>query len=209
MSDNHVIRGLFVADRRDWEKRKPAKWACVICYKQSTRKRRIGGRLVVICANCEKTQKGEILSTLFEIIKPAATPKGIRFTVFGTPKPQGSTRAFIPKGWKRAIITTDNTNLKPWRQQISATAQSLNVPVFHDKAPIRIVLDFFFARPKTAKNRKGMIVKPDLDKLQRAIFDGITGILIRDDSQIVDVQARKLYGDPERVEIEIQEAAHA
>lgn len=32
----------------------------------------------------------------------------VSFTVLGTPQPQGSAKGFVPKGWTRAVITTDN-----------------------------------------------------------------------------------------------------
>ena len=38
--------------------------------------------------------------------------KVIQFTVYGRPEPQGSTRAFIPKGWKRATVTSDNPEVE-------------------------------------------------------------------------------------------------
>lgn len=131
----------------------------------------------------------------------------MRFTVFGKPVPQGSTRAFIPKGWKRAIITSDNTKLKPWRQQLAGTAEALNLAVISKDRPVGIVMDFYFERPKGAslKSRPGMTIRPDVDKLQRAVFDSLTGTILTDDAQIVDVHARKFYGIPERVEIEVRE----
>ena len=46
-----------------------------------------------------------------------------------------------------------------------------------------------------ARNRlksRNTISAPDLDKL-RAALDGITGILINDDSQVVDLRATKNY----------------
>ena len=46
----------------------------------------------------------------------------IQFTVYGHPEPQGSTRAFVPKGWTRPVITTASKKMKPWRQQITGTA---------------------------------------------------------------------------------------
>lgn len=133
-------------------------------------------------------------------------PEPVRFTVYGTPRPQGSTRAFIPKGWKRAIITSDNAKLKPWRQQISATALAQGSDPIPQRIPVRVSLDFFFARPDSAteKKRPGMTVKPDIDKLIRSVFDSLKDILIHDDSQITAVNARKHYGIPERVEIEVE-----
>lgn len=131
---------------------------------------------------------------------------GINFTVYGTPRPQGSTRAFWKPGMQRAVITTDNKKLKPWRQQISDTAVSLNAQMFPRETPVEVTMNFYFMRPKSAKKRLGMTVKPDGDKLVRAIFDAITGVLIEDDSQVVEFHARKHYGGPERAEIQVQEA---
>jgi Holliday junction resolvase RusA-like endonuclease len=35
--------------------------------------------------------------------------------------------------------------------------------------------------------------KPDIDKLIRSTFDSMTGVLYRDDSQVVQVRATKVY----------------
>jgi Holliday junction resolvase RusA-like endonuclease len=127
----------------------------------------------------------------------------IEFTVFGHPEPQGSTRAFIPKGWKRPIITTANPKMKPWRQQISGAAFDLVGDVL--EGPVSLTLQFFLAKPPSApKKRWAPEVKPDLDKLVRAVEDALTGILYKDDAQIVQVSATKAYGLPERVEIKLE-----
>ena len=131
----------------------------------------------------------------------------ISFIVYGHAAPQGSSRAFVPKGWKRPIVTSTNPKLKPWRQQVSGAAASLGEAMFEQHVPVRVSLDFFFTRPKSVsvKKRPAMTSAPDVDKLQRGCFDALKGILIHDDAQIVDVRARKLYGDPERVEITVSE----
>ena len=125
------------------------------------------------------------------------------FTVYGTPKPQGSMRAFMRPGMKHPVLTTDNKKLKPWRQEVTGAALAQNFQQL--EGPVSITLDFHFTRPKSAKKRNGMTVKPDIDKLQRSIFDSLTGVLFRDDAQIVRVVARKHYSDPERVEIQVRE----
>lgn len=126
----------------------------------------------------------------------------IMFTVYGTPKPQGSMRAFYKAGMKRAVITSDNKKLKPWRQEITATAMALGVPILD--GPIAIELEFYLARPKSAKKRVYPTVKPDIDKLARGCLDAITGVLIRDDAQVVSLVTLKHYGDVERVEIRLE-----
>ncbi len=44
----------------------------------------------------------------------------IEFTVYGVPIPQGSTKAFVPKGWTRPVVTHDSARTKPWRQAMLA-----------------------------------------------------------------------------------------
>lgn len=61
--------------------------------------------------------------------------------------------------------------------------------------PVWVGATYFFARPKYHYTSKGDIkpqyrdvyptIKPDLDKLDRAIFDALTGIVYRDDAQVV------------------------
>lgn len=130
----------------------------------------------------------------------------VRFVVYGTPKPQGSTRAFIPKGWARAVITTDNKKLKPWRQEISGMAKNESRPeAWMEAQPLIVHLYFFLAKPKSTK-RARPTTKPDIDKLARGVLDSLTGILFRDDSQVVGLRADKHYDSVERVEIVISEA---
>jgi len=37
--------------------------------------------------------------------------------------------------------------------------------------------------------------RPDLDKLIRAIDDGVTGVWLKDDSVVVEIHAYKVYGE--------------
>jgi Holliday junction resolvase RusA-like endonuclease len=132
----------------------------------------------------------------------------IAFTVFGTPTPQGSMRAFIPRGWKRPVLTSDNKKLKPYRQQVAETAiaemAKAGLSCLDRGIPVRVDVGFFFAKPKSAGKRVTQkTTKPDADKLLRAVFDSITGVIITDDAQIVAGCWSKGFGIPERVEISV------
>lgn len=132
----------------------------------------------------------------------------VSFTVYGKPEPQGSTRAFIPKGWTRPVITSTNKALKPYRQQVASVAlefcqKQLNrlIP-FGKHERVEMELTFYFLRPPSVpKKRTGHVVKPDIDKLIRSVSDSLTGIVYQDDAQVAAVSAMKLYGSPERTEI--------
>jgi crossover junction endodeoxyribonuclease RusA len=131
------------------------------------------------------------------------------FTVFGVPIPQGSSRAFIPRGWNRAIITAANSKTKPWRQEVAgACIARLNggLPAASD-IPVSIKIAFFFDRPKSAKKSvQQKVTKPDLDKLARSILDALTGIAFADDSQVTDLHVTKGFGSPARAEIVIEDS---
>ena len=66
------------------------------------------------------------------------------------------------------------------------------------------MITFMFNRPKAHYNTKGELkpkapfyksTKPDLDKLCRSTLDGITGVLIKDDSQVVNLICNKVYAN--------------
>ena len=71
----------------------------------------------------------------------------IEFRVFGLPGPQGS-KSF--KGYKngRGIMAESSQKVKPWRYAIQATADDCysGEPL---TGPVRVEIDFFFARPKS------------------------------------------------------------
>lgn len=134
----------------------------------------------------------------------------ISFTVSGVPIPQGSTRAFVVKG--RAVTTSSNRNLGQWRQRIATEAQRVadETGFYRDgKFAYTVLADFYFPRTKSmGKKLIRHTVRPDLDKLQRAVGDGITGILIADDAKIDRWSVGKQYLPPDplhgpRVEITV------
>lgn len=130
----------------------------------------------------------------------------LSFTVYGVPTPQGSMKAFVPKGSRRAYLTTDNKKLKPWRQEVSGTAKVAmqGEPPANRKIGVELYLDFFFDRPSSvSKKVPDKTTKPDMDKLLRGIFDALTGIAFEDDSQVVRSGQTKQFGSPARVEIRV------
>lgn len=127
----------------------------------------------------------------------------IAFTVYGTPIPKGSTRAFYVKKLGRAVITAANSKTKPWAQMITATALSER-PEQPLEGAIALRLAFYLPRPVSLPKKARMAIKkPDLDKLSRTVKDALTGVIWKDDSQVVQLLATKEYGVP-RVEIEVQ-----
>jgi crossover junction endodeoxyribonuclease RusA len=128
----------------------------------------------------------------------------LSITVYGKSEPQGSTKAFMPKGWTRPVITTDNAALKPWRQQISWTAAGQLAGQKPTSQAVSVAMRFYFARPKSLpKKIIHKTTKSDVDKLARGVLDALSGIAFVDDSQVISLSATKQFGLPERVEIEV------
>jgi Holliday junction resolvase RusA-like endonuclease len=135
----------------------------------------------------------------------------IHFVVYGHAEAQGSTRAFIPKGWSRPVITTASKKMKPWRQQITGTAidvQGMQLWT-REQGGVNLTLVFVMARPASLQKRFTVLnKKPDVDKLARCVLDALVGIAYEDDAQVAALHVVKTYGTPERLEIGIDFISH-
>ena len=128
----------------------------------------------------------------------------LSFMVLGYPEPQGSIKAFTPKGARFPTLTSDNADLKPWRQDVSLQAlRAMKASRYEVSAEaVELALSFYFAKPRSApKILIHKITRPDLDKCTRAILDALKGIIYLDDSQVVAFTCEKEFGLPERAEI--------
>jgi Holliday junction resolvase RusA-like endonuclease len=132
-------------------------------------------------------------------------PDLIEFFVAGEPVPQGSTKAFYIKKLERVVTTHTNANTEKWRNRIATEAQHADglrpQSFFCDDRRLgyEVTLEFVFSKPKSIPKRwRHNTKRPDLDKLVRAALDGITNILIPDDSQVVRISAGKCYGDADQ-----------
>lgn len=119
-----------------------------------------------------------------------------KFFVRGRPVPQGSLK-FIQG---RPIHVRAN-DLALWRADIARNAQEAGyTPV---SGAVHVVIMFCMKPPKTV-TRRYPHVKPDLDKLIRAVLDGLTGVAYEDDSQVVFIEASKCYSEREGAWIGIE-----
>ena len=129
----------------------------------------------------------------------------LEFTVMGDPKPQGSKRGFVTKTGKVALVEMAGNALKTWREAIALTAQieakKQNWELTDE--PVSVEVIFYMKKPQKPKFVLPG-VRPDIDKLLRALLDGLTQAktVYFDDSQVCVLQASKTYGEP-RVEIKL------
>jgi Holliday junction resolvase RusA-like endonuclease len=136
----------------------------------------------------------------------------IQFTVFGTPIPKGSTRSFacrrkVNNAWVYTGQTTNQqsnlSNLRPWEALIRDAAIQAGIkPV---SSAVIVNINFHFRRPKNhfGSGRNSNIIKPtapvhhiqtpDKDKLERAVLDGLAGVVYLNDAQVVDGRVSKSW----------------
>lgn len=120
------------------------------------------------------------------------------FFVKGRPVPQGSMK-FIRPG---VMIHSRAQDLAVWRADVARNAELAGYkPV---AGGVKLQLDFIFLKPKST-HRAFPWVKPDIDKLCRAVLDGLTGVAYEDDCQVILLQATKTYGQREGVWVTIEQ----
>ena len=142
----------------------------------------------------------------------------IRFHVLGKPVPRGSKRAYPirRKDGSVGVAVSDNTGERGrlWMAMVQEAARSvLPADWVPHVGPIRLLVLFQLRRPKAHYTTKGTVkpsaparptVKPDLTKLLRAVEDALTGVVWRDDSQVVCQAALKDYADADKTFVVIE-----
>jgi len=113
-----------------------------------------------------------------------------------------------PAGKGRPTVTRTGIAFTPAKTrnkeaEVRYWLKQLDAPHFGDD-PLEVSLVFYFIKPKSAKKRIYPTVKPDVDNVIKLILDSSNGILFNDDKQVVVCNARKVYGEPARVDITIR-----
>lgn len=134
--------------------------------------------------------------------------RSIKFTVYGEPTPKGRPR------FSRKLMAA-YTPAKTHKAEEYFLLQALkSKPPEPLTGPLVVLFDVYKAKgmPKSKKGitdaENGLIrptTKPDLDNYIK-ILDALNGIFWADDSQIVEIRARKFYSAKARIEVEIQGA---
>ena len=128
--------------------------------------------------------------------------RDLTFTVPGKAVPQGGMMAFA-KGNKAFVTHKKPKELGDYRARVALAAQMAQAKPI--QGAIELEATFFFDRPKahygTGKNANVLKAsapqyptgRPDIDKLERALLDALSGVCFHDDAQVVVVRAAKHY----------------
>lgn len=121
------------------------------------------------------------------------------FWVAGTPRPKGNAK----RGWHGRIYAGD-ANSKNWQIVVAVHAVEAmrGRTIAARDVPVEVQLEFVFKQPKKPKYSDAVSARiADGDKLDRAVWDGMTGIVFEDDAQVVGWSGTKRYGDDPGVRI--------
>ena len=140
------------------------------------------------------------------------------FRMDGRVPPKGSARSFaIKRGGRytgRTVTVQQNADdLASWAARLAWTAKQIGVEC--RRGPWFVEAYVMFERPKAhyraGEKAKGLKAsapglptgRPDLDKLLRTILDALTGVAWADDSQVVSIEAAKIYGDRQGLDLRL------
>ena len=122
----------------------------------------------------------------------------IKIVIPGIPVAKGRPKFSVRGGFARAYTpakTKAHEETIAWHGRV---AMGSRTPL---EGPLCVDLLFTMPIPASIPKKRATALigcphtkKPDLDNLAKAILDGLNGIIWLDDSQIVEIRARKIYG---------------
>lgn len=139
---------------------------------------------------------------------PDEPDESVTFTVYGVAAPGGSKTTGVTKGGRR-FVRDSSRRAAPWKQHVAQAAGEAMAGRPTLEGPLMLVATFHLPRPKSHYGVRGLrpsapawpTVRPDTTKLLRPLEDALTGIVWRDDAQVVRQVAERRYGEPARCDV--------
>jgi Holliday junction resolvase RusA-like endonuclease len=133
--------------------------------------------------------------------------KPITFEVLGDPVPQPRARISTRGGFGRAYTPGDHP-IHAYRAAVAAAARAAGAEPT-DAAPITLIVDLVFARPKSHYRKAGLradapkLPRPDCSNVLKGIEDALNGVAWVDDTQVGKVIVEKTFGTEGRTTVRI------
>lgn len=157
----------------------------------------------------------------------------LRFVVLGKPQPKGAHTSFVPRrsdgsyvtrfDGRPMVVTKDSNPEQIATQQDLARAALVARMEAHKPlwdGPVRVVCRYYFRRPKGhyGTGRNAGLLKDsaprfptsrstgDIDKLDRLVFDALSGTILEDDKLVCGGEHSKHYAEGDeapRTEVEV------
>ena len=131
----------------------------------------------------------------------------IAFSVPGDPVPQPRARITTRGGHGHAYTPASHA-IHAYRQAIAVAARAAGAKPT-DAAPLTLIVDLVFARPKSHYRKSGLrsdaptLPRPDCSNCLKGLEDSLNGVAWVDDSQVGRVVIEKSYGSEGRTTVRI------
>lgn len=136
-----------------------------------------------------------------------------KFTVYGPvvakQRPRVTRRGNFVKTYTPEATANYETLVR-----LSFIQENPNFKTIDKDIPLTCIITIYKGIPKSVSKKRSLkmlcqiirpTTKPDIDNSVKSIFDALNGVAYHDDSQIVDLSVRKVYGETPKVEVEIYE----
>lgn len=143
--------------------------------------------------------------------------------VLGPPQFYGNKCGFVNQKTGKVIITEQKgKGVRSWQDTLRAACVESGPPAPLNE-PVRVHITVMFARPAAhfgSGRNAGRLkesaplwvgVKPDGDKIARAVLDCLTGTWVIDDARVAELHISKFYvsaGRPEETQVWMQRTEH-
>ena len=133
----------------------------------------------------------------------------VTFTVPGEPQGKGRPKIVKIGGFSR-MATPEKTVAYEGLVALVAQQAMAGRPIFEGAVGVNLFVDAPVPASWSGKRQRmalaGEILpttKPDVDNVVKAVFDGLNGVLWRDDVLVVDLRVRKRYAATPGVRVEV------
>ena len=134
----------------------------------------------------------------------------INFTVYGEPVPKARARHRFTGKFVQSYTPKKTKDYESEVAMMAKAAMGSSPPL---ETPIAVHIYVTFAVPPSYSKKRteaclsgeAHIKKPDLDNCVKSVTDGMNGIVYKDDSQIVSIHAKKVWGTVGMVEVLVKE----
>lgn len=114
------------------------------------------------------------------------------------------------------VVAYEKKEMKAWRAECLELIKDVFRKEELIEGPLKIDATFYIRPPKYISSKKKLkekleaekifcSKKPDIDNYLKALLDSMTGIVFKDDGQVVECRARKLYSLKPRIKFTIKE----
>lgn len=105
------------------------------------------------------------------------------------------------------------TRTSTFEEQVkSAFLEKYNIGIAPTEKPLGATIKVYFETPKSLSKKKRTLLlytpydkRPDCDNLAKSILDALNGLAYKDDKQITYLSIEKLYGEENKIEVDLEE----